>query len=156
MNMMTEVSSVADESESNDFRLWMKSMGYNAKQVGLAGERIGMAAAMAGRTGRGERELSETERLAMTTATVGLPSWTPETASEIEAMSTLYTLMKNEIARAKAGSGEEADALRTIRAVIRSEAHRLATESRQENSDPETDRAILALLRAAAQDANAR
>ncbi len=149
MTMTTEVLPVADD-ESNDFRAWMRSMGYNAKQVGQAGESIGMAAAMAGRTGRSERDLADTERLAMSAATVGLPAWTPDSAVELDAVRTLYTMLKAELAQSK-DSAAEAEAVRTIKALIRSEASRIASErSAPHGQDQETDQAILALLRSAA------
>lgn len=148
------IQTVADD---NEFRVWMKAMGFNSKQVSAAGETIGMSPSLAGHSSRGVRELTQTERLAMAAATAGIPPWTPEAAAEIEAVQTLYTLLKGEIAQAAAGSGAEVEALRTIRAVIRSEALRIATEAQMEKAAaPETDQAILALLRAAVQGANAR
>jgi len=127
MTATTEVILVADaDNETNDFRAWMKAMGFNAKQVGQAGELIGMASAMAGRTGRSERELTETERLAMSAATAGLPAWSPEAAAEIEAIRTLYTMLKREMDQAGAGSGAEVDAVKTTRALIRLSAIHLS------------------------------
>lgn len=145
------------DSETNDFRAWMKSLGFNAKQVSTAGDLVGMSSSLAGHSSRGLRELTKTERLAMAAATAGLPEWEPGAATDLEAVRTIYMLLKDEIGQAKSGSGSEADALRTIRAVIRAEALRIATEARLEKTeDPEGDQAILALLRAAAQRANVR
>ncbi len=153
---ITEEAPVTDEAET-DFRAWMKSMGYHSKQVSTAGEMVGMSPSLAGHSSRGLRELTHTERLAMAAVTAGLPAWSPETSAEIEAVRTLFTMLKGEMAQAQRGAGPEADSIRTIRAVIRSEALRLATESRTPASDdPETDQAILALLRAAVQGTNAR
>ncbi|EJB02916.1 hypothetical protein Rleg9DRAFT_1731 [Rhizobium leguminosarum bv. trifolii WSM597] len=140
---------MADE-ESNDFRSWMKSMGYNAKQVSVAGEVLGMSPSLAGHSSRGLRELTKTERLAMAAATTGIPEWSPANEPELMAVRMLYTILTDEIQRVAVGSDPEMEALRAIRAVIRSEAYRLATESRLEPSpDPETDKAILDVLRAA-------
>ena len=158
MDVTTEVASVADAgNEDNDFRRWMKAMGFNAKQVSYAGDQVGMSPSLAGHSSRGLRELSYTERMAMAAATVGLPEWNPETAGEIEAMRTLHQVLRTELAQAKSGAAPEEDAVRTIRAIIRSEAHRLATEGRPARTeDPETDRAILDLLRAAVQGTSGR
>jgi hypothetical protein len=150
--MMTDA-----ETETNDFRAWMKALGFNAKQVTAAGETIGMSSSLAGHSSRGLRELTMTERLAMAAATAGLPAWTPDTAAELDAVGTLYGAMKAEIQAAKAGGSIEADAVQTIRAVIRAEALRLATEARLGSTeDPAADQAILSLLQAAAQRASAR
>lgn len=147
MNATTEVTSVADGENDNDFRAWMKAMGFNAKQVALAGETIGMASAMAGRTARGERDLSDTERLAMAAVTANLPRWKPTNATEIEAVRTLNTMLGDELSKFQSDSEE--DAIRTIRAVIRSEAHRLATEGRPSQSeDHQMDQMIRNLLKA--------
>ncbi|MDH6273611.1 hypothetical protein M2311_003701 [Rhizobium leguminosarum] len=152
----TEVASVADE-ESNDFRTWMKSLGYNAKQVSNAGEVVGMSPSLAGHSSRGLRELSYTERLAMAAATAGLPAWTPEKADEIETVRILRRILSDEIAAAQTGVATQEEAMRTIKALIRSEAYRIASESRSTNAaDSETDQAILALLRAAVQGTSAR
>lgn len=158
MTATTEVPTVADsDSENNDFRTWMKSLGYNSKQVSAAGELVGMSASLAGHSSRGIRELTTTERLAMTAATAGLPAWSPETAAQIEAVRTVYEMLKAEIKEAASAGGAEAEAVRTIRAVIRAEALRIATESRQGHADdPETDQAIRSLLQAFAQRANVR
>ena len=129
-----DLSTVTEEADTNDFRSWMKSMGYNAKQVSAAGDLVGMSSSLAGHSSRGIRELTVTERLAMTAATAGLPPWTRDTAVDIEAVRTVYELLKEEVKQASAGSGAEEEAVRTIRAVIRAEALRVATESRQELS----------------------
>lgn len=139
-----------DDSEINDFRAWMKSLGYNAKQVSTAGDLVGMSASLAGHSSRGLRELTKTERLAMAAATASLPEWTPDTAAELEAVRTLYAMLKTEIT-ASTGAAAEAEAVRTIKALIRSEASRIASERSSPGQDQETDQAILALLRAAAQ-----
>lgn len=156
MTATTEVASVADE-ESNDFRLWMKSLGYNAKQVSTAGEVVGMSPSLAGHSSRGLRELTYTERLAMAAATAGIPAWSPETADDIETVRVLRRILNDEVFAAKSGAGSEVEAVRAIKAVIRSEAHRLAMASQSGTAeDSTTDQAILALLRAAVQGTNAR
>lgn len=152
-----DISTVTEEADTNDFRSWMKSMGYNAKQVSAAGDLVGMSSSLAGHSSRGIRDLSLTERLAMAAATVGLHPWTPGAAAEIEAVRTVYDLLKAEVKQASAGGGAEEEAVRTIRAVIRAEALRVATESRQEaGADPETDQAIRSLLQAFSKRASER
>lgn len=155
---MTKEETMTDaDTEANDFRAWMKALGYNAKQVTAAGELLGMSPSLAGHSSRGLRDLTKTERLAMAAATAGLPEWSPETAAEMGAIGTLYGALKAEIQAAMSGGVVEADAVRTIRAVIRAEALRVATEARLgATDDPETDQTILSLLQAAAQRASAR
>ncbi|UDF29347.1 UNVERIFIED_ORG: hypothetical protein LHK14_17815 [Roseateles sp. XES5] len=146
-----------DETENNDFRTWMRSMGFNSKQVSAAGELVGMSSSLAGHSSRGLRDLTSTERLAMAAATAGLPAWSPDSATEIEAIRTLYELLKAEMKEVANGGDAEEEAVRTVRAVIRAEALRVATEARQETgSDPETDRVIRSLLQAFAQRSSAR
>ncbi|MEH7904033.1 hypothetical protein V7794_22820 [Rhizobium laguerreae] len=156
MTATTEVPTVADENDSNDFRVWMKSMGYNAKQVSNAGELVGMSPSLAGHSSRGLRELTQTERLAMAAATAGIPPWTPENADEIETVRILRRILSDEIVAAQSGVTTQEEAVRTIKALIRSEAYRIALESRSNAADPETDRTILDLLRAAVQGTSGR
>lgn len=158
MTPTTEETIMAEaDSETNDFRAWMKALGFNAKQVTAAGELVGMSSSLAGHSSRGLRELTHTERLAMSAATAGLPAWTPETSAEIEAVRGLHAVLKSEVANIDGDAGAESEAVRTIKALIRSEAMRIATgKANPQSDDPETDRAILALLRAAARDASAR
>jgi hypothetical protein len=157
MEATTEVISVADAENDNEFRQWMRSMGYNAKQVSVAGEVLGMSPSLAGHSSRGLRELTKTERLAMAAATTGIPEWSPASESELLAVRTLYNILTNEITRVEVGSDPELEALRAIRAVIRSEAYRIATETRLEPSpDPKTDKAILDVLRSAVRGTIAR
>ncbi|NEH72301.1 hypothetical protein [Rhizobium leguminosarum] len=157
MTATTEVPTVADENDSNDFRVWMKSLGYNAKQVSNAGELVGMSPSLAGHSSRGLRELTYTERLAMAAATAGIPAWTPEKADEIETVRILRRILSDEIFAAQSGVATQEEAVRTIKALIRSEAYRIASESKSTNAaDPETDRTILALLRAAVQGTSER
>lgn len=155
MTAITEVHAVADTDNDNDFRTWMKSEGYNSKQVTQAGETIGMSPSLAGHTSRGLRELTDTERLAMAAVTANLPRWSPDNASYILAHKTLSIILEDEIS--KVGSDAEAEAVRAIKAVIRSEAHRIATEGRvTQTDDAETDRKILDLLRSAARDTSGK
>lgn len=60
-----------------DFHKWREQMGFNAKQIVLAGQAIGLAKDRAKRISQGHLELSQTERYAMTAALLGLPAWTP-------------------------------------------------------------------------------
>lgn len=158
MIALPEVPAVADaENETNDFRAWMKSMGFNAKQVTAAGEIVGMSPSLAGHSSRGLRDLTQTERLAMAAATAGLPAWSPESASEIEAVRTIYSVLKAETEASGGVSGTEAQAIQTINALIRSEAARIAAErSRPQGVGDEISRAIRDLLRAASLYTNDR
>lgn len=72
-------------ADENDFREWMRVAGFNGREVTKAGEAIGMPQSIAKNTSRGARELSETERLAMSAALAGLPPWTPEKTEAIKA-----------------------------------------------------------------------
>jgi hypothetical protein len=78
-----------------DFAAWMEKMGYHGKQVTVAGEQIGMTGrATAQNTYRGERQLTETERLAMAAVRAGLPAWTPETDQEIADVKALREIVE--------------------------------------------------------------
>lgn len=158
MNATSEDTIMAEaENDSNDFRAWMKSLGFNAKQVSAAGELVGMSPSLAGHSSRGLRELTQTERLAMAAATAGLPAWSPETAAEIEAVRSLYTGLKGEMQANGGASGVEAQAIQTIHALIRSEAARIAAErAKPQGLDEEVSRAIRDLLKAASFDTSAR
>ncbi len=152
MTMTIEVPPVADD-ESNDFKAWMKAMGFNAKQVSNAGEAIGMSPSLAGHTSRGLRELTITERLAMTAYSTNLPPWSRDKAAYIDSINAIMTLLDQEIMWGGTDTGREAEAVRTIKALIRSEASRIASErSAPQGEEQEADRAILALLRSAVQD----
>jgi predicted aconitase len=73
--------------QMNDFAAWMEIMGYNGKQVSEAARLIGIKTGQtAGLTYRGTRELSLTERLAMSAVRAGLPPWTPELDVDADAM----------------------------------------------------------------------
>ncbi len=77
-----------------DFSVWMEKMGFNGKQVGAAGEAIGLdARGTPGRLYRGERPLTDTERLAMAAVRAGLPAWTPETDQEIQDVKALREIV---------------------------------------------------------------
>jgi len=63
----------------NIFREWMHRMGFNGKQVTKAGNAIGMTGVRSIQaTGTGEREVTETERLAMSAVAAGLEPWSPD------------------------------------------------------------------------------
>lgn len=68
-----------------DFKIWMTSLGYGGKEVSKAGETIGIGMTSSRERYRGEKELSLTERLAMTAIAMGLPAWEPSKEIEIEA-----------------------------------------------------------------------
>jgi hypothetical protein len=62
---------------TNDFREWCKRLGFNGKQLSAAGSLIGISARNSSLTASGHRELSPSERLAMSAVRVGLLPWTP-------------------------------------------------------------------------------
>lgn len=85
---------------SNDFQIWVQKMGFNGKQIAEAGRRIGHGHPdTSGKTNRGERELTETERLAMAAVRAGLPAWTPETDQEIADAGAMVEIMNRAAAR---------------------------------------------------------
>lgn len=156
MTMTTEVLPVADD-ESNDFKAWMKAMGFNAKQVSNAGEAIGMSPSLAGHTSRGLRELTMTERLAMAAYATNISPWTRDNASFLEAINAIMVLIDQELLMGSPDALREAEAVRTIKALIRSEASRIASErSSPQGREQEMDQAILALLRSAVQGTSGR
>lgn len=78
-----------------DFAAWMEKMGYHGKQVSAAGEAIGLdMRGTPGRLYRGERHLTDTERLAMAAVRAGLPAWTPETDQEIADVRALREIIE--------------------------------------------------------------
>lgn len=69
-----------------DFRLWAARMGYGQRAISKAGEAIGLTGkSTTSLTYNGRRELTETERLAMTAVRLGLKPWTPEYDDELQA-----------------------------------------------------------------------
>lgn len=59
----------------SEFRIWMRAMGLNAKQVSTAAEMLGITTVVASHLSRGKRELSRQERLAMAALLAGLKPW---------------------------------------------------------------------------------
>lgn len=72
----------------NDFRLWASRMGFGQRQVSAAAELIGINNKWtASNTYTGKRELTMSERLAMSAVRAGLKPWTPEYDAELQAAS---------------------------------------------------------------------
>lgn len=67
----------------SDFKKWAASQGFNGKEVSKAGDAIGIGQTSARERHRGEKELSLTERLAMSAVAAGLPAWAPDTQVEV-------------------------------------------------------------------------
>src|SRR5262245_14003836 len=85
---------------SNDFQIWMQKLGYHGKQVAEAGRVIGQGHRNnSHKTYTGQRELTDTERLAMAAVRAGLPAWTPETDQEIADMGELRQIIERAAAR---------------------------------------------------------
>lgn len=87
------------------FAQWLAAMGYNKKQVTIAGETIGLTTAEAVRRNTGEVESDLTQRLAMSAVRAGLPPWSPKVDGEIvmvaQALELVRGLVENQ---AKASS----------------------------------------------------
>lgn len=63
----------------DDFAKWALAMGHHSRSLLEAGKKIGFNNyEMLRKLGAGERELTVTERLAMSALRAGLPPWTPE------------------------------------------------------------------------------
>lgn len=77
-----------------DFALWMTAMGYSGRQVSQAGERIGLGRASSQQTYRGERALTDVERLAMAAIRAGLTPWTPGTDAIAVSMASMVVAMR--------------------------------------------------------------
>ncbi len=69
----------------SEFKQWMDTLGFNGKEVTKAGSLIGIGQTSSRERYRDEKELSLTERLAMAAVAAGIPPWSPETRSEIDA-----------------------------------------------------------------------
>lgn len=68
----------------NHFRVWVIRMGFNQKQITAAANTIGIqSSATASLTFNGKRELTLTERLAMSARRAGLQPWTPDYDAEL-------------------------------------------------------------------------
>ena len=88
-----------------DFAAWMKAMGFNGKQVTEAGARLGIERDTTSRINREERQLTETERLAMAAVRAGLPAWTPVTDAEIADVKSMREILERAASR-QASSGD--------------------------------------------------
>lgn len=74
------------QSPINHFRVWVARMGFNGRQTTVAAEKIGITSrATASQTFTGKRELTLSERLAMSAVRAGLEPWTPEYDDELQA-----------------------------------------------------------------------
>lgn len=62
---------------NNHFREWATRLGFGKKQVSVAGSLIGLAPRTSSLTANDHRELTQTERLAMSAIRAGLQPWTP-------------------------------------------------------------------------------
>ena len=80
--------------------------------------------------------------------------WSPENAEELEAVRTVYAMLKAETARAT--DSPEQEAILAIKAVIHSEAHRLAMRLRRVPSEEIELEALLLDLLSRAKDTSAR
>lgn len=73
-------------SATNHFRVWVARMGFNQKQVTKAAREIGIDnVTSASQTFTGKRELTLSERLAMSAVRAGLKPWTPDYDDELMA-----------------------------------------------------------------------
>lgn len=78
------------ELASNDFAAWRIAMGFTRKQVAEAASLIGYKEGAGSLMHRGERELTDRDRLAMAARRAGLNPWTP--ANDHEAVAALATV----------------------------------------------------------------
>lgn len=72
----------------NHFREWAARLGFGKKQVSVAGSLIGLAPRTSSLTANDHRELTQTERLAMSAIRAGLQPWTPGYDSALLAASS--------------------------------------------------------------------
>lgn len=80
----------------SDFSEWMRARGFHGKQISEAGRAIGHGnATTSQKTYHGERELTDTERLAMSAVAAGLAPWTPETERETAAVRAFLDLVRD-------------------------------------------------------------
>lgn len=74
---------------NNDFREWASRLGFGKKQVSVAASLIGIGHKdTASKVATGKRELTQTERLAMSAIRAGLQPWTPGYDSALLAASS--------------------------------------------------------------------
>lgn len=65
-------------TETSNFKKWADANGFHGKQVGKAGEAIGLALTASSQRYTGKREPTKTELLAMAAVSAGLAPWCPE------------------------------------------------------------------------------
>ncbi len=71
---------------TNDFRIWVARMGFNQREITKAAREVGINnRTTVSETFQGRRELTLSERLAMTAVRAGLKPWTPEYDDELMA-----------------------------------------------------------------------
>lgn len=68
----------------NIFRKWMAHMGYNGKQMSVAGEAMGIGVWRTKALSTGSTDADRRDRLAMAAVAAGIPEWTPENADMID------------------------------------------------------------------------
>lgn len=71
------------KSSIPDFRVWLARMGFNSRQVTAGAELIGINSRTATSTNTGARDLTVSERLAMSAVRAGLKPWTPAYDDEL-------------------------------------------------------------------------
>ncbi|EUB97261.1 hypothetical protein PMI07_000837 [Rhizobium sp. CF080] len=68
----------------NDFRVWVARLGFNGRQISQAAELMGITGSnTVSLISTGKRELTVSERLAMSAVRAGLKPWTPEYDDEL-------------------------------------------------------------------------
>ncbi|MAZ85832.1 MAG: hypothetical protein CML31_05415 [Rhizobiales bacterium] len=82
----------------NIFVEWMGHMGFHGKQVSEAGRSIGLKPRVTVQVKAGERELTPTERLAMSAVAAGLPEWSPENAEDFARVKAIIGTLKGKAA----------------------------------------------------------
>lgn len=73
------------KSSIPDFRVWLARMGFNGRQLSVGAALIGINPRTASSTNAGTRDLTVSERLAMSAVRVGLKPWSPEYDDELVA-----------------------------------------------------------------------
>jgi hypothetical protein len=83
----------------NVFKLWMQRMGFHGRQVMEACVAIGVDGRRTGsKIHNGQRELTETELLAMSAVTAGLKPWSPAYHDELVALREVQALIDQRVA----------------------------------------------------------
>ena len=72
-------------STINDFRIWVARSGFNSRQISKAAALIGISGLnTVSSLSTGRRELTVSERLAMSAVRAGLKPWTPDYDDELK------------------------------------------------------------------------